>query len=1524
MKIRKPFGMLIVSFLCLAVIGLAKIEASAAQPFLKADERGVSLQYVPLTGNNNGWSDTQKIYGGEQKEVKWHLYKPDDLAGDATFINHFIGIQKVNAKADDPVTVMVEDARIVRNDGTVIPFQTMDGKYKVTECEDGKQLCTDHTVTYQAADIDNGYFCATISVQYDTQQNIDGLDSLAKITGELPGEEFYQVDENQITLTDFDLDGTMCITGNENQENVVLVIKGDCTIRHLTIQCPVIVKRYAYGRLTCEEYECKDTGNVTFDQECNATRLVKDGQAVSIEFDDTRENMTQGELDEKNDTYNFAWRHRNSAWYQQALAMIERNRKQTPQLHFVDENGNAVKADRVDLKLSDYDYLFGRGNNGVMLNDDGKLTYWENQEYPLQGNVIIEYDAFGWESYDPSHQGEYNFETSSSGNTTYLKDGTTLMEENGVTRVAQPIIYPAFGSMRYNSASTTMYDSVVAYVLSDSYTPEGFNQMIKDHIREEVTEYAGVVKVWAVVNEAFYSTDFFKLIYGSDGTGISKETIASVLEEKGVANGTNNEKLAALVSYLKEMELTPAEETAKLIAEWAETAQAAWDSTITPDCGYTSDLLTLYYNDAVFKGYTLDAEGHYDYNMKILEALGKAETYPGKKVLIRLFGSQFSSWFGYCTTPQEVWEMLDETEAVGEKTWVTEFCYWLNHPYSENGDDIGNYGEDNPGYMTAGFLSKAEEEFAYDYAYYILTAFYAHKSTEGFHATCYPHGQLGFSYRNQKISPLGEAYNDLVMNEWNTSFTADLNGRTSVTTEPLSNGTYAANITVGDKTYRKNIKISSGATDISVTLEDAAGMVTFALGTDSYSVSLQKGAFLSLPECPVQNLGNKSFIGWSETEDGTGTVYQAGSKYIKSAAGEVILYPVYEETECMTAVLYSDGQYTQLSEELGTFRNITDLNQAIEDKSGYLQIMLERDVVLDALPGAATLSAVRICNKEGQNYALLLEAADISLRSDTVLALNTKLLSKKMSLKGNNYKLILEGMTFSGGDLTAEGVELICGYQVTLAGNIDGLKSLYLDQNKSITEENGNLYWENVYGGSSLLIKGKISNIGTLYMYGNSIYLEKTGSMELNNIAGIYGDIYQQKRADRYSGLTVKHTMEDMIWQIRLKIYETLDPDVWSNTVSCPSVLRGTPLANLPESADPSCQSKLGFIVEDDWSTYDKKLCQDGILYYADGGKIEHLWENNYTEDVAPTCTREGKKSIHCSACDAAKDQKIIAKTAHVKDRGSRVEPACEKTGSITYRCTTCGVVIETKKIAATGHSWDQGKITKKATEKAEGVKTYACKNCGKKKTEAIPKKKVTKPKSPKKGEVRTDDKKSGKYKVTDTKKKEVSFKEPVSKKVKTVTIPATIKINKVTYKVTKIEDSAFKKNKTITKITVGSNVKTIGKYAFGGATKLKTVVLGKNVVSVEANAFNGCTSLTGITLPVKTTKIGANAFTGCKKLKTITIKSDKMTTKTVAKNAYKGVLKTTTIRVPKKKLTSYKKLLKAKGLSSKIKVKGY
>ncbi|MBQ8527498.1 MAG: leucine-rich repeat domain-containing protein [Lachnospiraceae bacterium] len=258
-------------------------------------------------------------------------------------------------------------------------------------------------------------------------------------------------------------------------------------------------------------------------------------------------------------------------------------------------------------------------------------------------------------------------------------------------------------------------------------------------------------------------------------------------------------------------------------------------------------------------------------------------------------------------------------------------------------------------------------------------------------------------------------------------------------------------------------------------------------------------------------------------------------------------------------------------------------------------------------------------------------------------------------------------------------------------------------------------------------------------------------------------------------------------------------------------------------------------------------------------------------------------------------------------------------------------------------HTYNAGVVTKQPTETETGIKTYTCSVCGATKTEVLSA--VGKKPAPK-GET-VKDKKGVSYKVTksDAKNGTVTYKKPNSKVSGSVTIPNTVTIDGIVYKVTAIEANAFKKNKKITKVTIGSNVTSIGKNAFTGCTKLTSVTIDKKVKTIGAGAFSGCsklktlkigsavttisdkafykcTALTTVTIPSKVSKIGKSAFYGCKKLKNITIKTTKLTSKKVGSSAFKGTPKNATVKVPKKSLKAYKKFLVKKGIHKKAKIK--
>ena len=254
----------------------------------------------------------------------------------------------------------------------------------------------------------------------------------------------------------------------------------------------------------------------------------------------------------------------------------------------------------------------------------------------------------------------------------------------------------------------------------------------------------------------------------------------------------------------------------------------------------------------------------------------------------------------------------------------------------------------------------------------------------------------------------------------------------------------------------------------------------------------------------------------------------------------------------------------------------------------------------------------------------------------------------------------------------------------------------------------------------------------------------------------------------------------------------------------------------------------------------------------------QHTEIRNAKEAACETAGYTG--DTYCTDCDKKlKDGKEIAATGHqnTEVRGAK-EATCKETGYTgdTY-CLKCGKQISTGiEIPAKAHSWGTGKITKPASYTKTGIKTYTCKICGTKRTEAI-----NKIPMPRVGTVYTIA--GNQYRITKV-GAEVSLIK-TNAKAKSINIPAAIKVSGITYKVTTIAEKAFKQNKKLKSITVSANVK----------------------------------------------KIGNNAFFKCPSLTTVNLKTVLLTRKTASKKAFKGANKKLVIKVPKKVKKSYKKIFK-------------
>ena len=379
---------------------------------------------------------------------------------------------------------------------------------------------------------------------------------------------------------------------------------------------------------------------------------------------------------------------------------------------------------------------------------------------------------------------------------------------------------------------------------------------------------------------------------------------------------------------------------------------------------------------------------------------------------------------------------------------------------------------------------------------------------------------------------------------------------------------------------------------------------------------------------------------------------------------------------------------------------------------------------------------------------------------------------------------------------------------------------------------------------------------------------------------------------------------------------------------------------NMPEAAMAPAHSakKVGDITLPDgwnWSDTDKdKELTDGVAVTAtavytgaDKGNYENVsvtititrsscdHKNTEVRDKKEvTCTEDGYSGdVYCKDCTVLVTKgsvithpghllrEVAAKDATATVAGNIAYYVCENAGCGKYFADNAAKTEITDKssiiIPATGGASSSGGGSSSSGGASSGGSSSDGTSGGGTSSGT-----TDKPSVPKKGtKIKGND--GSTYIVTSGKGKTptVQYTAPKSTAKGTVTIPAKAKVDGVSYRVTSIADNAFKNNKKITKVVIGNNIVSIGKNAFAKCTKLVSVIIGKNVI-----------------------KIGKDAFAGCKKLKKIVIKTKKLTKKSVAKGAFRSVGKKVVVQVPKSEYKAYKKLLRAKGLSKKVKIKRY
>ena len=161
-----------------------------------------------------------------------------------------------------------------------------------------------------------------------------------------------------------------------------------------------------------------------------------------------------------------------------------------------------------------------------------------------------------------------------------------------------------------------------------------------------------------------------------------------------------------------------------------------------------------------------------------------------------------------------------------------------------------------------------------------------------------------------------------------------------------------------------------------------------------------------------------------------------------------------------------------------------------------------------------------------------------------------------------------------------------------------------------------------------------------------------------------------------------------------------------------------------------------------------------------------------------------------------------------------------------------------------------------------------------------------------------------------------------VSNPVEAVAVPATVVIKGATYKVTSIGVKAMYRNPAVKTVYIGSNVASVGNYAFCSCSNLVRVSGGAKVKTIGNYAFARNTKLSTFVIASKVLwKIGQNAFYNDGKLKTIYIKNTTKLTKSGVKKSLKGS-SVKTVKVKKSKVKKYKKFFAKKNSGRSVKVK--
>lgn len=307
-----------------------------------------------------------------------------------------------------------------------------------------------------------------------------------------------------------------------------------------------------------------------------------------------------------------------------------------------------------------------------------------------------------------------------------------------------------------------------------------------------------------------------------------------------------------------------------------------------------------------------------------------------------------------------------------------------------------------------------------------------------------------------------------------------------------------------------------------------------------------------------------------------------------------------------------------------------------------------------------------------------------------------------------------------------------------------------------------------------------------------------------------------------------------------------------------------------------------------EWETVSSPDCENagskkhtctgcGLVETEDIDPLGHQWKWEYKIDTEADCTTEGSKSIHCENCDAQVLSMVIPAKGHSyvdgkcavckeEDPKAAAEAEAAKAALAAAKKELADAVSDVQAVINAGQagytdaSWNAFlTVYKEAQSLAEDADVTAVKAVYKKLEEAkaaLALKPAEDSAQEPAGSVTAGkeyESSSGRYMVTDGKKKIAKLVWAKKTAKATRTIPKMVTLNGVKCKVTEIGDKAFYGLKQVKKVTLSKNVTTIGKQAFYGCKNLKQVVIKtKKLKTIKNGAFRKTSKKITVTFKVK------------------------------------------------------------------------